>query len=432
VFVDGIKPTLSDLKDDPTPVYDPVKMNLLNPSGPNGLEPTAPTPSRVAPITPPFHATPESNVEIVQNDPEPTPEPMPIQAIPVPDRVNAPAPIHDIAPAAPVAQDAPAVVATTPMTQPKSGKGLAIGIIVALLLLAAAAAAYYFLVYKKPVAIAPASIAVTAGTPTSLVQQGTKAALTAGATVNTPPILGASLVTTANSGSVALEVEVEPLATAFTGVPTVTGQVTTANGSTLKLSASPGKLADGSYHWQARTKVGISTSAWVTNSPVGSTKADFVISTVAPTAPVVSAVAGGTISGTAVATTQNQPLISGTTAPGSTLSITVTPDNITLTPNVAASGSWSVTPSQQLANGAHTLAFTTTDAAGNHSQASYTLTINPVVAAAPAPATPAVTTPVTTKLAPTGDPTLPLTLVALAAGLASVAGLVYLRRYDQG
>jgi hypothetical protein len=414
VFVDGIKPTLSDLKDDPTPVYDPVKMNLLNPSGPNGLEPTAPTPSRVAPITPPFHATPESNVEIVQNDPEPTPEPMPIQAIPVPDRVNAPAPIHDIAPAAPVAQDAPAVVATTPMTQPKSGKGLAIGIIVALLLLAAAAAAYYFLVYKKPVAIAPASIAVTAGTPTSLVQQGTKAALTAGATVNTPPILGASLVTTANSGSVALEVEVEPLATAFTGVPTVTGQVTTANGSTLKLSASPGKLADGSYHWQARTKVGISTSAWVTNSPVGSTKADFVISTVAPTAPVVS---------------------------GSTLSITVTPDNITLTPNVAASGSWSVTPSQQLANGAHTLAFTTTDAAGNHSQASYTLTINPVVAAAPAPATPAVTTPtvpttpatpVTTKLAPTGDPTLPLTLVALAAGLASVAGLVYLRRYDQG
>jgi len=440
--VDGIKPTIADLNDDNTPVFDAPKVDLLHPSGPLTTEPTVavPQPSRVAPITPPFHGKPESNVEYVKNTPPPASEPLPVIPERKPDPVPAAAAIHDTAPAAPVVVSDP--VKAAPVSAPAKsgrGRGLLIGLII-LIVLVGAGAAYYFLVYSKKTPVqAPAVLPVTAGTPSSLDQFTSKGTtFTTGSTTNTPPTLGASLVTTANSGTVSLEVEVEPLATAFTGTPTTTGAAVTANGNTLHLTATPTKLADGSYHWQARTLVGTSTSAWVSNSLPSSTGPDFIISTVAPAVPTVTAVAGGTITGTTLTTSQNQALITGKTVAGSTVAIVVTPDNITLTPTVAADGTWTVTPSQSLANGSHTLAITTTDAAGNKSQASYTLAINPVVATttptAPVVTTPAATTPttpVTTKLAPTGDPTQTLSLIALLVGLASVIGLVYLRRFDR-
>ncbi len=458
--MDGIKPSLSDLNDDQTPVYDPVKVDLLHPSEAPNLEPSVPAASpRVAPITPPYHGAPESNVEMVQNTPPPEPVvPAPAPAR-VPDAIAPAAPIHDDAPK-PVASTTDAAVMTggpAPMTAPSRGKrGPIVVLIVLLLLIAAGGGAYYyyFVLQKKPTVSAPAAVALTTVAPTKLTQEDAKGALANGATTNTPPTLGATLETQATSGSAILQVEVEPLTTAFTGTPTASGQAVSANGANLLLSVALKSLKDGSYHWQARTEVGSSTSSWVVAPGSTLTTPNFVIASTAPAAPTVSAVGGGTVTGTTLTTTQNEPALSGTTTAGSSLSILVTPDNITLTPTVAANGSWTVTPTQQLANGAHTLALTTTDAAGNHSQASYTLTVNPVVTAAPATSTPvasssttpsasssnsvaattpSTTTPVnTTKLAATGDPTQPITLIALVLGLGSIVALVYLRRYDRG
>jgi hypothetical protein len=464
--VDGIKPTLSDLNDDQTPVYDPVKVDLLHPNGPANVDPSIPQEAaRVAPITPPLHSVPESNVEFVRNPAPPASEPSAEAKTPVPDRVQQPAaPILDRAPVgatAAVDTSKAAAVGTSgaPFMAPankRGGKGLLIVVIV-LLLVVGAGAAYYFLVYKKaPVATAPASIALTAATPTSLGQRTTNGSLSEGATSSTPPTLTATLATKATTGEAKLQVEVEPLGTAFTGTPTDTGSAVTANGSDLSLTDTLKTLPVGSYHWQARTEVGSSFSSWVPKTT--GTTADFIIAAaVAPATPAVTAIGGGGVSGTSLTSSQNEPALSGTTAAGTTLTIVVTPDNITLTPTVSSSGTWTVTPTQQLSNGTHTLTLTATDGTGNHSQASYSLNINPVAtvpatpnvatttpatstpssgsssssSAASTPATAQATTPAPGNLAATGDATQPLTLIALVVGLSAAAGLVYLRYDDR-
>jgi LPXTG-motif cell wall-anchored protein len=344
---------------------------------------------------------------------------------------NAPAP-------APTPEPTPSPAETVAYAAPRPaggrGKTILLVVLIVLLVIGAGAAIYFLVIHKTAKVVAPAAVAVAAVKPTDLVQEGSNGVIASGATTSAIPSLGATLVTTANTGSATLQVEVEPLGTAFTGTPTTTGKAVPATGSNLTLTATPLKLADGSYHWQARTQVGSANSAWVTESPATATTADFVLSSAAPIAPTVSAVGGGSLSGTTLTTTQNQPVLSGTTAVGSTVTILVTPDNITLTPKVAADGTWTVTPSQQLANGAHTLAITTTDTGGKTSQASYTLTINPVVATTvPSTTTGTTTTPAiaaTTSLAPTGDSTQTLSIIAAIVGLSALAGLVFLRRFD--
>ncbi len=453
--MDGIKPTIADLNDDQTPVYDPVKVDLLHPSGPATTEPTVPQPARVAPITPPMHAVPESNVEIVQNQPAPTPptEPMPVVPQRVPDSVPPPipAPIHDNAPtppAAPVVSETQAIAAAP--VEKTSHALRNVGLLL-LIPIALGIAAYFIYFHKKVVVVAPAGTVLTAVAPTSLIQQNSSGAIAPGGQTSTTPTFGATLTTSAKTGSASLQVEVEPMATAFSGTPTVTGSAVSATGSALTLTAKPSVLSNGPYHWQARTKVGAATSAWVVENTTGTTTPDFTIAgsteaAAVPTplqAPTITAVGGGSVSGLNLTTSQNQPQLSGKTDAGTSLTITVTPDNITLTPKIAADGTWTATPAQTLANGAHTLALTSSNTAGTKSQASYTLNVNPVVTsttppvstpAAPAAAAPVTPTPApvnTTALAPTGDPTQPLTLIATIVGLIAVAGLIFLRRFDR-
>ena len=429
--MDGIKPNLSDLNDDTTAASGPVLVDLLHtpehsdepsvaavaPKAPAKPAPEAymphPAPAaspRVAPITPPYRAEPESNVEMV-----PAPNPDPITA-------PAPAPI---ATPVPKAVEPSGVYAVT--RQSSSRKPMVIGLIslLALLLIGGGLAAYYFLVVKPNAETAktPASVAIVATAPSKVEQQTTAGTLKSGDSVNVAPGFIATLSTTANSGSAAAEVEVQPLAAPFVGTATASGQAISANGHDLSLPVTlTAVLPDGSYHWQARTKVGTVTSAWVPYAATGVKTADFIVTTAAPAVPTLTQISSGKVTGLSATTTANQPQLSGTTVPGSSLAITVTPDNITLTPTIAADGTWTATPAQQLANGAHTVTFVTTDRLGNHSQSIYTLSINPAVAVAT----------VTPKLAATGDSTSLLTLLALVAGATSIFALVYLRRYDRG
>lgn len=430
--MDGIKPTLSDLNDDTTATSGPVLVDLAHqaehPDVPAvaAVAPTAPVKSapqsnsprpapaaspRIAPITPPYRAEPESNVEMV-----PAPNPDPITA-PVPTPVAAPAPT-------PKAAEPSGVYAVT--RQPAKRKPMVIGLIILLaLLLIGGGAAYYFLVVKPnaTTSTTPAIVALDATAPTKLIQQSTSGAIKAGDALNVAPSFSVTLPTTANSGNAAAEVEVQLLTVPFVGTPSTSGQAVSANGHDLTLPVSlTAVLPDGSYHWQARTKVGTVSSAWVPYAATGVTTADFVVTTVAPAVPTLSQISSGKVTGMAATTTVNQPQLSGTTVPASTLAITVTPDNITLTPTIAADGTWTATPAQQLANGAHTITFVTVDRLGNRSQSVYSLAINPAVAVAA----------VAPKLAATGDATSLLTLLALLAGASSIFALVYLRRYDRG
>ena len=431
--VDGIKPTLSDLNDDTTAASGPVLVDLLHPAEhpdepvvaavapvvplPPAPEAYSPRPApaaspRIAPITPPYRAAPESNVEMV---PAPNPDPI-TAAVPAPKPAPAPTP---------KAVEPSGVYAVT--RQSSGRKPLVIGLIslLALLLIGGGFAAFYFLVMKPNAATTstPAAVAVVATAPSKLDQQTTAGALKSGDSVNVAPGFIVTLPTTATSGSATAEVEIQPLATPFVGAPTASGQAVSANGHDLMLPVSlTAVLPDGSYHWQARTKVGTVTSTWVAYAATGVTTADFIITTAAPAVPTLGQISSGKVTGLAATTTANQPQLSGTTVPGSTLTITVAPDNITLTPTIAADGTWTATPAQQLANGAHTITFVTVDRVGNHSQSVYTLAINPAVpVAAVAP-----------KLAATGDSTALLTLLALLAGATAVFALVYLRRYDRG
>ena len=334
--------------------------------------------------------------------------------------------------------DEPPVVYTA--TRQRFGrKRVLIGLLIllAILLIGGGIAAYYFLVVQPNAATTGSttpSIELVATAPTQLVQQTSAAALKSGGVTNAAPTFTATLPTAATTGTAAVEVEVQPLTSRFIGTPTASGQAVSATGHDLALPVSlTTTLPDGSYHWQARTKVGTVTSAWVPYAAAtsGTPTADFIVTTVAPAAPTLGQIGSNKVNGLTATTTLNQPPLSGTTAPGSTLTITVTPDNITLPPTVAAAGTWTATPTQQLANGTHTITLVATDGVGNHSQSVYTLTINPPVAAAAASTGTTATPAVTPKLAPTGDTTSLLTLLALLAGATSILALAYLRRYDR-
>ena len=103
--------------------------------------------------------------------------------------------------------------------------------------------------------------------------------------------------------------------------------------------------------------------------------------------------------------TGHRPTFRGTSAPGATITIVIDSDPITLTTIADASGSWSVTPPQDLLNGKHHVAITAAKD-GASSTLSYVLGIN-------------------TGLAETGDSQWP---ILLAGGTVLLASYGKLRR----
>ncbi|POP41210.1 hypothetical protein CHU33_23865 [Superficieibacter electus] len=132
----------------------------------------------------------------------------------------------------------------------------------------------------------------------------------------------------------------------------------------------------------------VSATDGVGNTSALSTPFTLTVDTTLPDAPVITAVIDdvGSITGPLTSgqrTDDTRPALSGTAEANSTVRIM---DNGTLIGTVQAgnNGGWSFTPTAPLANGAHTLTVTATDAAGNVSPAaSVNLTVDTLAPAAP-------------------------------------------------
>jgi hypothetical protein len=155
----------------------------------------------------------------------------------------------------------------------------------------------------------------------------------------------------------------------------------------------PSALEDGPY-----TATAISVDGGGNTSPVSAPRT-FTVDAVVPAAPVLTAPAAF------VNTTT--PAISGTASAGSTVAVTVD-GALVGTVTVSASGTWSLTPSSALGQGAHTATATATNPEGNTSVASAarTFTVDTVAPAAPMLTAPAAlvttTTPVISGTAEAG------------------------------
>ncbi|WP_407200781.1 Ig-like domain-containing protein [Enterobacter cloacae] len=139
---------------------------------------------------------------------------------------------------------------------------------------------------------------------------------------------------------------------------------TTSVGSNGSWSFTPGTaLADGSHNFTATVTDGVGR----TSEPTGGF--GIVIDTKAPDAASdllvtdnVGAYQGPVVSGDT--TDDNTPTLSGRAEPGSTVNI-IDNGQVIGTAKVNPDGTWSYTPDQPLANGAHDLTTTVTDPSGN-------------------------------------------------------------------
>lgn len=348
-------------------------------------------------------------------------EPKPDPAPPAP-----PKPVPELPPQPPVTPP-PTPLAPTAPKSPHNRRPIVIAIIIVLILAMAGAGAYWWFKIRKPASSSNSQSTQTAQTvelapvtPASLSQANSSGQpSTAGAALKSPLELDFTISTSANSGTATPEVEVEPLGTAFTNKPNYTGPALTASGSSLAAKVPITDLKDGSYHWQARMTVGSSSSDWVAFGQAGSTKADFVIDSTPPKAPVVTTVGSQTVKtgATSLTTTTNPTTISGTSDPGSAISIAITPDNQSGTATADANGNWTVTLQQALANGDHTLSIASADAAGNTSKSSFAISSNTATVA-----------PTTQKVAATGNFTQTLTSIGLFLIAMAAGGLVAVAR----
>ena len=136
--------------------------------------------------------------------------------------------------------------------------------------------------------------------------------------------------------------------------------------------------------------------------PLGNTSAPgtvpVTIDTTPPAAPAadIAAASDTGISDTDNITADTTPTVSGTGTPGHTITVTMPGTGEVLTAVVAANGSWSVTPTQDLSDGTANIMVTATDAAGNTSSA----TAVPITIDTSTPASPTVNTMSTPELAP--------------------------------
>lgn len=135
------------------------------------------------------------------------------------------------------------------------------------------------------------------------------------------------------------------------------------NGTTFAACTSPQTytLADGTYTFMVRA---VDAAGNRDQTPAAFT---FTIDATAPTAPVVSTPANGTL------TNNNTPVISGTAEANSVVTIFVDGTSIGTT-TATASGTFAFTPAAALADGARSVRATATDAFGNLSVVSNTNT----------------------------------------------------------
>ena len=367
--------------------------------------------------------------------PEPPPA-APVIAPPVAAVIPAPpaTPAPPVLPAAPATAPPPSVnqIGTTqqPMLKkPFPVKMISIVVVVLLLLAGLGAGAYIYFgkaATPKPVV----KVNATSGPVSQLAQSSGTALLAAGAATNQPTLnLTFDFATSANAGSVIPEVEVQPLGTAFKNEATTTGTAFSTTGHTLHLGVPTAGIKDGSYHWQGRVKVADTAGAW---SQFSADSVSFIVDTIAPGAPILLTVGGAKTTGTTVKTTSQRPLFAGTADPNAKITVAVAPEGLSYSATSSADGKWSLTPTDDVPNGSHTVTITASDFAGNTSHTDITVSVNPVptaVAAAPS-ASPAPTTAPT--LAPTGDPVVPVSLVALITLALSALGLYGVARRHEG
>ena len=178
---------------------------------------------------------------------------------------------------------------------------------------------------------------------------------------------------------------------------TVTSTVTKPDGTPLTLTTvlSAQDIANGQIEQIIPTADLNLQGTWITSTtitPVGGSEGpaapgSFVLDTVAPAAPAadVAALSDTGNSNTDNITNDTTPTISGTGTAGDTITVTMPGTGEVLTTVVASNGSWSVTPTQALAQGTANVSVTATDPAGNTSAA----TLVPVTIDTAAPSAPA-------------------------------------------
>jgi hypothetical protein len=208
-----------------------------------------------------------------------------------------------------------------------------------------------------------------------------RASNAAGTVTQTTPVFSPLPITTLSTGTAS---HTNQTAAAFTlGASNYTaGQVSFqcnldgAGWSNCSATPSYSALGDGSHTLQARAvHDGLSDPA-----PQAFT---WIVDTVAPAAPVLSAPVDGSF------TNHNEPTVSGTAEPGSTVTIYV--DGVAVGTTVAdGSGNYSLTLSSPLSDGPHSVKATATDASNNVSgySAADPFTVDTVPPAAPVIKTP--------------------------------------------
>jgi large repetitive protein len=183
-------------------------------------------------------------------------------------------------------------------------------------------------------------------------------------TVDTVPP-GAPVVTAPANGSATNNTRPTITGTAEAGstvtviIDGVTAGTTTASSTGAWTFTPPTALAQGSH-----TASATATDAAGNVAPASNTNT-FTVDTAAPSAPVVSAPAEGS------STNNAQPAITGTAEAGSTVTVFI--DGVIAGTTLASgTGAWTFTPPTALTEGPHTVASTSTDAAGNASPTSNT------------------------------------------------------------
>lgn len=129
---------------------------------------------------------------------------------------------------------------------------------------------------------AVAEAPVQPGSLAQLKSDGTTA-IAVGATTDETTVIFQAAVTDPDPGdSIRLQVERQPVGTAFTGTPTATSTAGVVSGGTARVTIS-GQLTDLSYHWQARAMDrGGLLSAWVSFGANPEVQADYRIEIPAP------------------------------------------------------------------------------------------------------------------------------------------------------
>ncbi|SEU16517.1 adventurous gliding motility protein AgmC [Stigmatella erecta] len=170
------------------------------------------------------------------------------------------------------------------------------------------------------------------------------------------------------------------------GVPV--GTTTASPGGTWSFTPTA-PLLDGPHTVKATA-----TDSVGNTSPESNTNT-FLVDTTPPAAPVVTTPSNGAV------LSDNTPTYSGTAEAGSTVTVIV--DGVPVgTTTANTSGAWSFTPTVPLADGAHTVRATATDAAGNVSASSNT---NTFIIDTTAPAAPVVLTPANGSITQDNTPT---------------------------